>query len=811
MACVIQIRNDSSANWTSVNPVLAIGELAISNDLSNFKIGDGVSAWSALSYVIPTAMSTESVQDIVGALVVDSGSIDFTYDDVANTLTAAVIPSGVNHDNLLNMSANKHVDHTLVSITGTGALTGGGDISSSRTINLTTAGTAGTYGNSSSVPVLTTDTYGRVTSVTPTNISITSGAVNDFTEAVQDVLGALLIDTNTINFTYDDVANTLGVDVKTQMSITSDALGLMLSGDSASPGNTKLYGTNDSGVKGWYDQPGAGVFYRKDEDISIVNPYIITFNDTAETGVVTHREEIVLFNQVSGDTNWSNVVLLLKFNGANGSTTFTDSSDYARTIVGVGTAQISTAQSRFGGSSLLCDGNGDYVYDNSVSQLFIDTSDYTIEGWFYTAETGVVRDLITWGLTPYWNIWKNATNQLIFSINGADRITGGTFTPNTWNHVAVSRQSGTNRLFLNGALIGSYVDNTSVTAGVVRIGHYPGADASAFNGYIDEVRITTDVARYTGAFTAPTSEFIVGGNKRFAIGTQDNDLYFRTDNGFAWYKRGSFINASDEPGTGGTVLMLMDNTGNLIIGSNTALGTQKLQVNGSVYMSGFDLPSAARGDIVFRNATQFTRLPAGTSGQVLLSAGPGLDPAWGSTSPQGLFQGGGYASGQYYDNALLPNASTTLAGVANRLDVAPFVSPRSLTIDEIGVAVSTTIAGSNIRVVIYSNGSNGWPNTLLYQSANIATTSAGYQSVAASFTFQAGVVYWVGVHHSSTSTLRAIAIGSTPSLGLNGSNGATYFTLLRQTVAFGSAPATWTFATGQLTNSAVSSIRFRSA
>lgn len=803
MACIIQIRNDSSANWTSVNPVLAIGELAISNDLSNFKIGDGVSAWSTLAYVIPTAMTTESVQDIVGALVVDSGSIDFTYDDVANTLTATVIPSGVNHDNLLNMSANKHVDHTLVSITGTGALTGGGDISSSRTISLTTAGTAGTYGNSSSVPVITTDTYGRVTAVTPTNIAIVSSAITDFAESVQDVLGALLIDTNTINFTYDDVANTLSVDVKTQMSITSDALGLMLSGDSASPGNSKLYGTNGSGVKGWYDQP-TGLFHRKDEDISVVNPYIITFNDT-------HREEIVLFNQVSGDTNWSNVVLLLKFNGTNGSTTFTDSSDYARTIVGVGTAQISTAQSRFGGASLSLDGNGDYVYDNSVSQLFIDTSDYTIEGWFYSLSTGVTKDLITWGASPYWNIWTNASNQLLFFINGVDRITGGTFTPNTWHHIAVSRQSGTNRLFLNGALIGSYVDSTSVSAGVVRIGHFPGGDANAFNGYIDEVRITNGVARYTGAFTAPTSEFIVGGAKRFAIGTQDNDLYFRTDNGFAWYKRGSFINASDDPGSGGTVLMLMDNTGNLIIGSSTALGTQKLQVNGSVYMSGFDLPSAARGDIVFRNATQFTRLPAGTSGQVLLSAGPGLDPVWGSTSPQGLFQGGGYASGQYYDNALLSNSSATLAGAANRLDVAPFVSPRSLTIDQIGVAVSTLAVGSSIRVVIYSNSSAGWPNTLLYQSANIATTSAGYQSVAASFTFQAGVVYWVGVHHSSTATLRAIAIGSSPSLGLSGSNGTTYFTLLRQTVAFGSAPATWTFATGQLTNSAVSSIRFRSA
>ena len=39
------------------------------------------------------------------------------------------------------------------------------------------------------------------------------------------------------------------------MSLTSDASGLKLSGDSATPGNSKLYGTDGSGVKGWYDQP----------------------------------------------------------------------------------------------------------------------------------------------------------------------------------------------------------------------------------------------------------------------------------------------------------------------------------------------------------------------------------------------------------------------------------------------------------------------------------------------------------------------------------------------------------------------------
>ncbi len=46
--------------------------------------------------------------------------------------------------------------------------------------------------------------------------------------------------------------------ILTQMSIDSDSSGLKLDNDSASPGNSKLYGTNGSGTKGWYDQPSAG-------------------------------------------------------------------------------------------------------------------------------------------------------------------------------------------------------------------------------------------------------------------------------------------------------------------------------------------------------------------------------------------------------------------------------------------------------------------------------------------------------------------------------------------------------------------------
>ena len=50
MAQQIQFRRDTAANWTSVNPILAIGELGLETNTGQFKIGDGVTAWSSLSY-----------------------------------------------------------------------------------------------------------------------------------------------------------------------------------------------------------------------------------------------------------------------------------------------------------------------------------------------------------------------------------------------------------------------------------------------------------------------------------------------------------------------------------------------------------------------------------------------------------------------------------------------------------------------------------------------------------------------------------------------------------------------------------------
>jgi len=77
-------------------------------------------------------------------------------------------------------------------------------------------------------------------------------------EMAQDAIGAMIADTDTLDLTYTDGTPELKGDVKKQMSITSDASGLKLSGDAASPGSNKVYGTDGSGVKGWKADPTAG-------------------------------------------------------------------------------------------------------------------------------------------------------------------------------------------------------------------------------------------------------------------------------------------------------------------------------------------------------------------------------------------------------------------------------------------------------------------------------------------------------------------------------------------------------------------------
>ena len=52
MAVTIQTRRDTAVNWTTVNPVLALGEIGIETDTKKAKFGDGINAWAQLGYFI---------------------------------------------------------------------------------------------------------------------------------------------------------------------------------------------------------------------------------------------------------------------------------------------------------------------------------------------------------------------------------------------------------------------------------------------------------------------------------------------------------------------------------------------------------------------------------------------------------------------------------------------------------------------------------------------------------------------------------------------------------------------------------------
>jgi len=78
---------------------------------------------------------------------------------------------------------------------------------------------------------------------------------------------------------------------------------------------------------------------------------------------------------------------------------------------------------------------------------------------------------------------------------------------NTWSHIAVSRSSGTLKIFIDGVsgFSGSVTTNLDKNAGG-KIGSDVAGDA-VLNGYIDDLRITKGYARYTTTFTPPTAAF----------------------------------------------------------------------------------------------------------------------------------------------------------------------------------------------------------------------------------------------------------------------------------------------------------------
>jgi hypothetical protein len=204
-------------------------------------------------------------------------------------------------------------------------------------------------------------------------------------------------------------------------------------------------------------------------------------------------------------------VLLLHFDGTNGSTTFTDSSPDGLTVTGSGNAEISTAQSKFGGSSLLL---SDPAALDITPPFSFGVGDFTVEAWLYPTATNSFSALIEFGdhlSSPGLILLPTASAIEGLAYSGDWLVPTAAAPPaNEWSHFAAVRSDGVLYFYINGVLEGSTAYSTDLTDdSTLRIGNTEGSQegvAYQYVGYIDELRVVLS-AVYTANFTPPTAAF----------------------------------------------------------------------------------------------------------------------------------------------------------------------------------------------------------------------------------------------------------------------------------------------------------------
>jgi hypothetical protein len=223
---------------------------------------------------------------------------------------------------------------------------------------------------------------------------------------------------------------------------------------------------------------------------------------------VAKRANVWPFSQ-SADPYFSDVSLLLHMDGSNGSTTFADSSSGNVACVARGNAAVSTAQSKFGGASLVVDGiSPTCVTCATTSVHAFGTADFTIEGWVYLNSIGSDKKIFDCNYVDGVMLQLYPTTSVLW-VKGTNYDFATTHLPTgQWVHFAVTRASNAINLWIDGTSRASGTNSTNVSAAAeLAIGATSSSRDGNINGYIDEFRITKNVARYTSSFTPPTAPF----------------------------------------------------------------------------------------------------------------------------------------------------------------------------------------------------------------------------------------------------------------------------------------------------------------
>lgn len=213
----------------------------------------------------------------------------------------------------------------------------------------------------------------------------------------------------------------------------------------------------------------------------------------------------------------SNTKALLHFDGADASTTITDES--GKTWTAYGNAQLDTAQAFFGSSSLLLDGNGDYIASADHADWYFGTGDFTVDCWFRFAVVDTTSTYTFFSqlgdASHYYNCYYYNGGIYFQQVNGSLNINILNYTPtisaNTWYHFAVIKVSNVYRFFINGVQFGTDAtdaDEVADFAGPFEVGRINIAGYYGYlNGWLDEYRVSKGIARWTTNFTPPPAPY----------------------------------------------------------------------------------------------------------------------------------------------------------------------------------------------------------------------------------------------------------------------------------------------------------------
>ena len=301
------------------------------------------------------------------------------------------------------------------------------------------------------------------------------------------------------------------------------------------------FGTGDFTIEGWFYKTAVSTQYLFDTRTTLnENSVAVQSNGSGSLRLFVNGSFVLTSSNAHTNNAWNHLAIsrasgVTRFfiNGVVSTATYTDATNYGTTkplVVGAQyngttafagyiddfrvsntaryTATFTPTTTAFVddfNTKLLVNGNSTIVDNASYGTA----TNFTIEGWIYPTAAGTYHTIFDFRSTAtekaiYLGI--NTGNQIYLYVNGVYTITTAAISISAWTHVAVVRYNATTKIYVNGTQSGaSWADITNYgTTKPLRIG----ADFNGnygFTGYIDDVRISNDTARYTGTFTAPSA------------------------------------------------------------------------------------------------------------------------------------------------------------------------------------------------------------------------------------------------------------------------------------------------------------------